>query len=232
MKGIFITFEGPEGSGKTTQMRGLSTHLASKGLRVVCTREPGGTAIAARIRKLLLHGKDGLKPLAELLLYEADRAQHVQEKILPALRQGRVVLCDRFTDSTLAYQGFGRGLERKWVETLNAIATEGLKPHLTILLDIPVHHGLRRALQKKNKHDRLERAGLAFHRRVRAGFLALAKKEPRRFRIINAQQSIEQTQSMIRECVVAFLSSCRRKPASRMMTDWTPASARVTSLIS
>jgi dTMP kinase len=205
MDGIFITLEGPEGSGKTTQIRGLSSYLVSKGLRVVRTREPGGTAAAARIRALLLHGKDGLTPLAELLLYEADRAQHIREKVLPALRRGRVVLCDRFSDSTTAYQGYGRGLDRTLVKTLNTIATGGLKPHLTILLDIPVEHGLDRALRKKNRHDRLERAGLAFHRRVRAGFLALAKQEPRRFRVIKVQPTIKRTQQLIRKCVQEFL---------------------------
>jgi len=206
-KGLFITFEGPEGSGKTTHIALLATYLRSKGGRVLVTREPGGTNLAAGIRKLLLDGGEGLSPMAELFLYEADRAQHVHETLLPALRKGTLVLCDRYTDSTLAYQGFGRGLNRKAINTLNAIAAGGLKPHHTILLDVPVKRGLRQAKRKKNHHDRLERAGLAFHQRVRDGFLRLAKTENRRFRVIPQQATIEATQILIRHAMDSFLKT-------------------------
>jgi len=198
-KGQFITFEGPEGSGKTTHIRLLALFLKKQGHSVVVTREPGGTPLAHAFRRLLLDTGDGLLPLAELFLYEADRAQHVLQTILPALKKGRTVLCDRYTDSTLAYQGSGRGLNAKEIETLNRIASMNLKPNLTILLDVPVERGLKQARRKKNKHDRLERAGLAFHQRVRQGFLRLAKKEHKRFRVVQQQDTIEQTQRMIRE---------------------------------
>ena len=125
-KGFFITFEGPEGSGKSTHIRLLAAYLRAQGRRVLLTREPGGTALAAGLRKLLLDGGDGLSPMAELFLYEADRAQHVQETLAPALRRGQMVLCDRYTDSTVAYQGYGRRLDMKSVNALNAIASEGL----------------------------------------------------------------------------------------------------------
>jgi dTMP kinase len=204
-KGFFITFEGPEGSGKSTHIRLLAAYLRAQGRRVLLTREPGGTALAAGLRKLLLDGGDGLSPMAELFLYEADRAQHVQETLAPALRRGQMVLCDRYTDSTVAYQGYGRRLDMKSVNALNAIASEGLKPHLTILLDVPVQRGLTLAKKKKKRHDRLERAGLAFHERVRAGFLQLAKKEPKRFRVVPQQHDIRETQRRIRETVDRYL---------------------------
>jgi dTMP kinase len=168
---------------------------------VLVTREPGGTPLAQAFRSLLLETGDGLVPLAELFLYEADRAQHVEQIILPALKKGWIVLCDRYTDSTVAYQGDGRGLDRKKIAVLNKIASIGLEPDLTILLDVPVERGLRQAMHKKNRHDRLERAGMAFHQRVRRGFLRLAKKEPRRFRVIQQQENIKQTQEMIRHCL-------------------------------
>lgn len=200
-KGIFITFEGPEGSGKSTHIKLLAAYLRSKRHRVRLTREPGGSALAAGIRSLLLDGQDGLSPMAELFLYEADRAQHVHEVVLPALRKGETVLCDRYTDSTVAYQGFGRGLDKKTIEALNRIASQSLKPSRTILLDVPVERGLKLAKKKKNKHDRLERAGLSFHRRVRNGFLALARREPKRFRVVRQQATIGATQEQIRQAL-------------------------------
>ncbi len=206
-KGIFITLEGPEGSGKSTHLQLLAAYLRARGKSVLVTREPGGTTLAAGIRQWLLEGEEGLSAMAELLLYEADRAQHVHEKLLPALRQGKIVLCDRYADSTVAYQGDGRGLKLKTIETLNHIATQGLTPDLTLLLDVPVERGLRLAHQKKRRHDRLERAGLAFHRRVRAGFLRLAQKDPQRFRVIAQQKEIHETQGLIRHAVDRFLKS-------------------------
>jgi dTMP kinase len=205
-KGVFITFEGPEGSGKTTQIALLAACLRAQGCRVLVTREPGGTKWAAGIRRLLLDGGEGLSSMAELFLYEADRAQHVHETLEPALRSGTIVLCDRYSDSTLAYQGFGRGLDMKSIHTLNQIASGGLTPDLTILLDVPAERGLKLAMQKKKRHDRLERAGLGFHQKVRRGFLRLAKTEPRRFRLISQRSTIQATQSMIWETVNSFLN--------------------------
>jgi dTMP kinase len=206
-KGLLITFEGPEGSGKTTHIQRLASYLKSQGQDVIVTREPGGTPLAKAFRRLLLDSGDGLLPLAELFLYEADRAQHVEQIILPALKNGRTVLCDRFTDSTLAYQGDGRGLDLKNIETLNQIAANNLTPDLTILLDVPVQRGLNQAREKKHRHDRLERAGLAFHERVRRGFLRLARQEKRRFRLVAQQKTIEGTQSLIRQAVEPLLKS-------------------------
>ncbi len=205
-KGVFITFEGPEGSGKSTHIRLLADYLRARGRRVLLTREPGGTALAAGIRKLLLDGGEGLSPMAELFLYEADRVQHVQETLTPALRRGTIVLCDRYTDSTLAYQGFGRRLDMKAVKSLNAIAAAGLSPDLTILLDVSAARGLKLAKKKKKRHDRLERAGLAFHKRVRTGFLHLAKKEPKRFCVIKQQKTIQETQILIQKAVLLRLT--------------------------
>ena len=204
-KGIFITFEGPEGSGKSTHIRKLAAYLRGKGRRILITREPGGTVLAKSFRRILLETGDGLSPLAELLLYEADRAQHVDETLRPALRKGWTVLCDRYTDSTVAYQGFGRGLDLATIRELNAVASGGLTPALTILLDVPAARGLMQARRHKHGHDRLEKAGLAFHNRVRAGFLKLAAKEPKRFRLVIQQPDARDTQSLIRRIIDQFL---------------------------
>ncbi len=192
-RGVFITVEGTEGSGKSTQARLLADALRRRGRRVVHTREPGGTSIAEAVRRVLLRPDGRVAPLTELLLYEAARAQHLTEIVRPALARGAVVVCERYTDATLAYQGFGRGLDRREIEVLNRIATGGLRPRLTFLLDVPVARGLRaaRSLKKplskggrKTAGDRLEREPLAFHQRVRRGYLALARLEPGRFRVI------------------------------------------------
>jgi dTMP kinase len=210
-RGLFITFEGPEGSGKSTHIVQLGKYLNDRGYPVFITREPGGTALSGHFRQILLETGEGLTALAELFLYEADRAQHVAEVIKPALNQRRLVLCDRYTDSTLAYQGFGRGLDLKQVAQLNAAAAGDCLPDLTILLDVPVTQGLRQARLAKNRHDRLEKAGVAFHERVRKGFLTIAKKEPRRFRVIKQQREMNETQARIREAVDEFLRE-RRQP--------------------
>jgi dTMP kinase len=202
-KGIFITFEGPEGGGKSTHIQLLTRWLREQKRTVLVTREPGGTAFAQTLRKVLLHTKTAISPLAELLLYESDRAQHMSECVLPALKKGQVVLCDRFTDSTVAYQGYGRGLDLPLIKTLNNIASQGWKPDLTLLLDVPVDRGLRQA--RKKGYDRLEEAGLAFHRRVRKGFLKLARQERYRFRIVQQQKDPQATQQLIREAVGRFL---------------------------
>lgn len=188
-RGIFISFEGGEGSGKTTQCGALADWLKAQGFSVVITREPGATPLGQKIRKILLHSPLHLPSLVELLLYEADRANHVATVVRPALKAGNIVLCDRFTDATLAYQGYARKLPKSLIRILNRIATGGLKPDLTFLFDLPPEEGLRRASRRKTGPDRLEREALTFHRRVREGYLTLAKKETTRFRIIDVRKS-------------------------------------------
>jgi dTMP kinase len=189
---LFVTFEGIEGSGKSTHLGHLAGQLRAGGHAVVETREPGGTRAGAAVRELLL-GADGvpLAPLTELFLYCADRAQHVAEVIKPALAAGRVVLCDRFSDSTIAYQGYGRGLDGDALGAMDARARDGLAPDLTLLLDCPVEVGLRRARQRSAAGDRFEREAVEFHERVRAGFLALAKGNPARFHVLDATAPID-----------------------------------------
>jgi dTMP kinase len=194
----FISFEGGDGSGKTTQVKVLEKYLVSRAISCVVTREPGGTALGQLIRRVLLEA--GTQPVAspaELFLYLADRAQHVQEIILPALQAGEIVLCDRYTDSTLAYQGYGRGINLDLLRRLNDVANGGVQPDLTFLLDCPVELGLARTSQRqlnaraRKREDRFEREGLEFHRRVHAGFLELARAEPNRFHIIDAARPID-----------------------------------------
>lgn len=200
-RGFFITFEGGEGSGKSTQARRLVAALRRRGLRPVHTREPGGTAIAEAVRRVLLTPGDRVAPLTELLLYEAARAQHLAEIVRPALARGAVVVCERYTDATEAYQGFGRGLPLADIRLLNRIATGGLVPDLTFLLDVPVRRGLStaRRLGKKLARragrsrggDRMERESPLFHERVRRGYLALARRDPRRVRLVPWGDPIE-----------------------------------------
>ncbi len=204
---FFITFEGVEGSGKTTQIHRLKKYLTQKGIPCRITREPGGTPIGEKIRKVLLNPKfQEMVPLAELFLYEASRAQHVHEVILPLLKEGGVVISDRFMDASIAYQGYGRKVDLKWVERLNRLASYGIKPDITFLLDCPSDMGLKRALQrnqrrKNKKEDRFEREQIEFHRRVRRGYLALAKKEPQRVKIIDTRQGEEKVFEKIRTIV-------------------------------
>jgi len=200
MSGLWITFEGGEGSGKTTQLRRLAERLRRPGgTTVVCTREPGGTELGRRIRSLVLDPAAGsLDPLAELLLYTADRAQHLVEVVLPALREGAVVLCDRYVDATLAYQGHGRQLGVGAVLSLHAAAPLDARPDRTLLFDLPVAEGLGRARQRNRRHDtqtaegRFEGEALAFHERVRQGYLELAASAPERFRVIAATGTVAQ----------------------------------------
>ncbi len=187
-RGYFVTFEGPDGSGKSTQARLMALWLRRKRIPVILTREPGGTPAAERIRRVLLSTKTrGLVSRAELLLFLASRAQHVQEKIRPALARGAVVICDRFSDSTLAYQAAGRGLSLAQVSALDSFSTAGLKPDLTLLLDVSAEHGLRRAKGAKGSHDRIESAGRSFHAKVRAAFLRLRKRDARRIKLIEVR---------------------------------------------
>ena len=204
-KGVFITFEGCEGCGKSTQVRKLEDHLKAQGCEVMSTREPGGTSVAESIRSILLDpGNETLSPVTELLLYEAARAQHVRERILPALEAGKIVLSDRFFDSTTAYQGAGRGLGTEDVVRLHAIATGGLTPDLTIVIDVPAALGLARATQGGS--DRIEREKIDFHERVRAEFLRLAQAEPERIRVVDGTRSIVEVAAAIREIVDRVLT--------------------------
>jgi len=203
----FITFEGGEGSGKTTQIRALESYLRQLRIPCVSTREPGGTALGGLIRKILLEvGEDVIPPLTEVLLYLADRSHHVAQIIVPAIRAGKIVLCDRFTDSTLAYQGYGRGIDISWLRELNNTVTGSARPDLTFLLDCPVEVGLARTAERKHesagaREDRFEQETVDFHENVRAGFLALAQNEPSRFRTIDAAKTIEETAAEIREVI-------------------------------
>lgn len=192
----FITFEGGDGTGKSTQIKALERHLAALGRSFVSTREPGGTPLGKLIRQALLDvGDQPIGSPTELFLYLADRAEHVRDVILPALESAKIVLCDRYTDSTLAYQGYGRGLDLKVLRELNRIADHGVKPDLTILFDCPVKIGLSRIGRRLaeqdvgGRKDRFDGENADFHEKVRAGFLALARAEPDRFRIIDASRS-------------------------------------------
>lgn len=200
--GCFITFEGVEGCGKSTQIRKLATTLKSQGREVTLTREPGGCDIADKIRAILLDSANAaMVPLAELLLYAAARAQHISEVILPALARGDIVLCDRFIDATVAYQGFGRRLDLGMINNLNNLAAANCRPDITLLLDCPVTTGLERALARIDalgatasstaREERFERESLEFHERVRNGYLSLAAAEPGRFCVIDASGSVE-----------------------------------------
>ena len=209
MRGLFVTLEGPEGAGKSTQLPRLCEWLEGRGTRVVCTRNPGGTAIGRQIRQILLDpAHTAMVPTAELLLYAADRAQHVEEIVRPALAAGQLVLCDRFSDSTLAYQGYGRGLELARLEAMNAVATGGLAPDLTILLDLDPEVGLQRVAASRQT-DRLEHEALAFHRRLREGYLALAAREPGRFVVIDATRDPDEVQATMREALRPRLAASR-----------------------
>jgi dTMP kinase len=204
----FITFEGIDGTGKTTQLKALESHLRARGRSCVSTREPGGTPLGNLIRQAVLEvGERPVAPATELFLYLADRAQHVQDVIVPALDAGKIVLCDRYTDSTLAYQGYGRGIDLKLLRQLNEIADRGARPDLTFLLDCPVALGLSRTLQRQRnaavgeREDRFEREKLEFHERVRAGFLDMARADARRFRVLDAQRSAEEVARQIRQII-------------------------------
>lgn len=193
MPGIkgFISFEGIEGSGKSTHAKLLADYLRTKGHSVINTVEPGGTGIGQKIRSLLLEPQNHMDPLTELLLYNASRAQHVREVIYPALLKNTVVITDRFTDSTVAYQGYARGLDLSIIHSLDEIVVPDLKPFLTFLLDLDVEEGLRRN-RRARKEDRFELETVEFHNRVRKGFLQIAAEEPERLRIINASRGAEE----------------------------------------
>lgn len=205
MRGVFITFEGPDGGGKSTQLELLQRYLEGKGISPLCLREPGATIVSERIRSLVLDGAIGeLTARTEALLFCAARAELVAQRIRPALEAGEVILCDRFADSTLAYQGHGLGLPLAELASVVHFATGGLKPDLTFCFDIPAEEGLSRS-RKAGKLDRIESLDIAFHERVRQGFLQLAAQEPERWRIIDARQAPEVIAVAVRHHVDAAL---------------------------
>ena len=193
---MFITFEGIEGSGKTTQQRRVAEHLRAQGRTVVVTKEPGGTPLADRIRSILLDSASVIDPIAEVFLFAASRRQHTTEIIEPALARGEIVLCDRYADSTLAYQGFGRLIDLDRLRMLNHWATDALVPHRTLLFDLPEEAGLQRARSRNATADtdegRFEMEDLRFFRRVREGYLSMAVAEPKRFAVIDANASVDE----------------------------------------
>jgi dTMP kinase len=205
---MFLTFEGIEGCGKSTQIRLLAQALTVAGHQVMLTREPGGCPIADQVRAVLLDAANqAMVPMTELFLYGAARAQHLSEVVRPALAQGQIVLCDRFSDATRAYQAFGRGLDRQLIEQVNQLASQGLTPDLTLLLDCPVEVGLGRARQRIDaasspREERFELEALAFHQRVRDGYLTLAAEEPQRFVLVDAVKSPEQVAAQIATAVL------------------------------
>lgn len=207
--GVFIALEGGEGAGKSTQARLLAHWLTGEGYEVVLTREPGGTDLGGELRRLLLHSDSAVSPRTEALVYAADRAEHVDTAIRPALERGAVVVTDRYVDSTLAYQGAGRGLDMAALTWLNSWATRGLRPHLTVVLDIDPEAGLGRAGQ----HDRIESEPLEFHARVRAHFLSLVVADPDRYLVTSATGDREATASLIRSAVTPFLRQATRRAA-------------------
>lgn len=200
---LFITFEGGEGCGKSIQSRALCRWLSKLAIPALLIHEPGGTPLGEKVRRLLKRGNFETSPLAELLLFNTSRSQLVTSIIQPNLRQGKVVICDRFADSTVAYQGYGRGLDLGVVREVNRIAAQGLTPDLTILLDVPVGVGLVR--KSGNSPDRFEREDIAFHQRVRDGFLKLAAQEPKRFLLIDSTLPKENIASIIRQRVSQLL---------------------------
>ena len=194
--GLFITFEGADGCGKTTQIELLDKYFKDKGLETLITREPGAKGLGVKLREILLNYEGEVSPKAESFLFLADRAQHVDCLIKPAITEGKIVLCDRHTDSTVAYQGYGRDIEQ--INYLNNLATGGLKPDLTIIFDIDVETSMQRV--GKNK-DRMESAGVEFFNRVRYGYLEIAKQEPQRVKVINASDTIENIHNQVVELV-------------------------------
>jgi dTMP kinase len=207
MAGAFITFEGIDGCGKSTQLRLLASELRVRGLKIVATREPGGTTLGQRLRAALLDVDEQVDPLAELLVFAADRAHHVRTLLLPALQADQIVLSDRYADATVAYQGAGRGFEPKLIQEIVQLATGGLRPDLTLLFDLSVAESAvrtRRRVASKN-HDRLDSEDAEFHTRVRDAYLEMAKADPERFRVIDARGSTQETQQKVMDIVMPFL---------------------------
>ncbi len=205
MTGLFITLEGGDGSGKTTQMGALTAWLQQQGRTVVQTREPGGTDLGVEVREIVLHSRGEVTPRAEALLYAADRAHHIASLVRPALERGEVVIQDRYLDSSVAYQGAGRVLDPTEVRDLSLWATEGLLPHLTVVLDLDPALGRERLETSRTRYDRLEAAPDDFHERVRQAYLALAAAEPERFLVLDATRPVDELQQSIRDRVSHLL---------------------------
>jgi len=207
--GILITFEGIDGSGKSTQLRLLASHLRMNGSEVVVTREPGGTPLGLRLRAALLDAQEQVDPLTELLVFAADRAQHVRRLLRPALELGHIVLSDRYADATIAYQGAGRGFSPQLIKQMVDLATDGLRPDLTLLFDLPVADCLARTSRRtsgKHKGDRLDSEHAEFHTRVRDGYLRLAADNPERIRVIGTSGPVDETHARVKEIVTAFVN--------------------------
>jgi dTMP kinase len=208
--GSFITFEGIDGSGKSTQLRLLANFLKQAGCDVLLTREPGGTPVGNRLRAALLDAHEEVDPLTELLVFAADRAQHVRRVLRPALESGQIVFSDRYADATRAYQGGGRGFPPEFITEIIELATEGLKPDLTVLFDLSIEDSTARTQRRGNgtqRGDRLDAENDDFHTRVRKAYLQLAKAEPERIKIVNTNQPAELTHERVKEIVVPFLKS-------------------------
>ena len=231
MTGTFITFEGIDGSGKSTQLRLLANVLRSKQCEVLTTREPGGTPVGLKLRAALLDAHEEVDPLTELLVFAADRAQHVRRVLRPALALGQVVISDRYADATVAYQGAGRGFSPALISQIVELATEGLKPDLTLLFDLSIaESGTRTRRRSEGKHksdkgDRLDSENVDFHKRVREAYLQLAAAEPERFRVVPSEGSVEETQAHVRQIVMPFLQSRGHLPrnAELELLQRTPA---------
>ena len=210
MAGTFITFEGIDGSGKSTQLRLLANFLKETGCDALLTREPGGTPVGNRLRAALLDAQEEVDPLTELLVFAADRAQHVRRVLRPALKSGQVVFSDRYADATAAYQGAGRGFSPELISEIIELATEGLKPDLTLLFDLPVEASTTRTRRRANgklQGDRLDAEDAEFHTRVRDAYLRLAAAEPQRVKVIETNQPLELTHERVKEIVIPFLRS-------------------------
>ena len=202
-KGLFITFEGADGCGKTTQMNLLAEYLKKENIPFILTREPGGKGLGEKVREILLNYEGPVSDRCESFLFLADRAQNIDIIVNPAVEKGKIVLCDRHIDSTVAYQGYGRGLDIERINMLNDIATNGEKPDLTFVFDIDVETSMKRVGTEK---DRLESAGIEFHNRVRNGYLELAKQEPKRIKVLDATKSIEEIHKQVIEIFTSLIS--------------------------
>ncbi len=210
MAGTFITFEGIDGSGKSTQLRLVSNFLRDHGCETLLTREPGGTTIGLRLRAALLDAEEEVDPLTELLVFAADRAQHVRRVLRPALNAGQVVISDRYADATVAYQGAGRGFDSGLISQIVSLATEGLVPDLTLLFDVSVGESTSRTMRRstaRNKRDRLDIEHADFHERVRQAYLQIAASEPDRVKVIDTSGSVESTQAQVKAILLPFLRS-------------------------
>ncbi|MFN2533159.1 MAG: dTMP kinase [Pyrinomonadaceae bacterium] len=207
MTGTFITFEGIDGSGKSTQLRLLSNFLRVTGCDVLATREPGGTPVGVRLRAALLDADEEVDPLTELLVFAADRAQHVRRVLRPALDRGSVVISDRYADATVAYQGAGRGFSSQLISQIVELATEGLRPNLTLLFDVSINESTTRTSRRsaKNKRDRLDIEDRNFHTRVRAAYMKIASSEPQRVKLIDTSGTVEETHEQVKQIVLPFL---------------------------